>query len=71
MKKEEASISLFDHLGRAAGTKLGEEVYQAAKKAKEPVNTRYVATKYYKGEVMLYREEFLKEYFNGKRINRG
>jgi hypothetical protein len=71
MKREEASISLYDHLGRAAGIKLGEEVYQAAKKAKEPVNTRYVETKYYKGEVMLYREEFLKEYFNGKRTNRG
>ena len=67
MRKEEASISLYDHLGRAAGIKLGEEVYQAAKKAKEPVNTRYVETKYYQGEVMLYRKEFLKEYFDAKR----
>ena len=70
MKREEASVSLYDHLGRAAGIKLGEEVYQAAKKAKEPVNTRYVETKYYKGEVMLYRREFLKEYFNGNKSSR-
>ena len=66
----EPTMSLFDYLGHAAGIKLGEEVYQAAKKAKEPVNTRYVETKYYKGEVMLYRAQFLKEYFDGKRTNR-
>ena len=69
MIKEEASVSLYDYLGYAAGIKLGEEVYKAAKLAKEPVNTRFVSNRTYKGEVMLYREEFLKEYFNGKRSN--
>jgi hypothetical protein len=69
MIKEQASVSLYDHLGYAAGIKLGEEVYKAAKSAKEPVNTRFVSNKAYKGKVMLYREEFLKEYFNGKRSN--
>jgi len=69
MIKEQASVSLYDYLGHAAGIKLGEEVYKAAKAAKEPVNTRFVSNKAYKGEVMLYREEFLKEYFNGKRSN--
>lgn len=67
MIKEQASVSLYDYLGHAAGIKLGEEVYKAAKSAKEPVNTRFVRNKAYKGEVMLYREEFLKEYFDAKR----
>lgn len=67
MIEEQASVSLYDYLGHAAGIKLGEEVYIAAKSAKEPVNTRFVSNKVYNGEVMLYREEFLKEYFDAKR----
>ena len=74
MKKKsielEPTMSLYDYLGRAAGIKLGEQVYQAAKKAKEPVKTRHVETKYYNGEVMLYRPQFLKQYFDGKTTNR-
>ena len=70
MIKEQASVSLYDYLGHAAGIKLGEEVYKAAKSAKEPVATREVSTTYYKGKVMLYRYEFLKEYFDAKRNSR-
>ena len=58
--------SLYDHLGYAAGASLGAEVYAAAKKAKVAVETRYVSNPRYKGEVMLYPESFLKEYFEMK-----
>jgi hypothetical protein len=63
-KKAQATVSLFDHLGYPAGTQLGADVYRAAKRKKEPVGSREVKTKTYTGKVMLYRKEFLIEYFN-------
>ena len=63
----DANTSLYDYLGQAAGVALGKEGYDAAKKAKEPVDVREVQTRYYSGKVMLYRREFLKEYFDGKK----
>jgi 7-cyano-7-deazaguanine synthase len=59
-------ISLYDYLGRAAGKDLGDQVYKAAVRLKEKVDTRWVDTKTYKGKVMLYRREFLDEYFTTK-----
>jgi len=56
-------ISLFDYLGHAAGTQLGTQVYEVAKRIKEPVDTRYVKTKTYEGKVVVYRRAFLDEYF--------
>ena len=59
-------MSLFDYLGHAAGGELGKQVYDAAYHLKVPVETRHVQTKTYTGEVMLYPEGFLKEYFENK-----
>lgn len=59
-------VSLFDYLGRAAGTDLGAKVYQASTRLKEKVETREVRTKTYTGRVMLYRKQFLEEYFDIK-----
>ena len=59
-------MSLFDYLGRPAGGELGKQVYDAAYNLKVPVETRYVKTKTYTGDVMLYPEAFLKEYFEMK-----
>lgn len=58
--------SLFDHLGKAAGPELGEKVYIAAKKAKQPIRIRHVSNKNYEGKIILYSPLFLNEYFNGK-----
>ncbi len=63
----DATTSLYDYLGQAAGPALGKDVYKVALISKEPVATREVNTTYYKGKVMLYRYEFLKEYFDAKR----
>jgi len=59
-------MSLFDYLGRPAGGELGKQVYNAASQLKIPVETRQVKTKNYTGDVMLYPEGFLKEYFEMK-----
>jgi hypothetical protein len=56
-------MSLFDYLGRPAGGELGKQVYTTAHQLKVPVETRRVETKKYTGDVMLYPETFLKEYF--------
>jgi hypothetical protein len=65
--EERGLISLYDYLGYAAGMKLGEEVYAAAKKAKQPVGERQITNTRYKGKVMLYKREFLQEYFKLKK----
>lgn len=59
-------MSLYDYLGRAAGPELGKEVAETAVKLKETIHKRYVTNTRYKGEVLLYRREFLDEYFQNK-----
>lgn len=66
MENKVEMVSLYDYLGRAAGAELGKEVADAAVKAKETIGRRVVNNVRYKGEVMLYRREFLNEYFTAK-----
>ena len=66
----DATFSLFDYLGQKAGPELGKDVYKAALREKEPTAVREISNKAYTGKVMLYRKEFLKEYFDGKRNSR-
>jgi hypothetical protein len=66
----DATFSLYDYLGQKAGPALGEDVYKAALREKEPVGVREISNKAYTGKVMLYRKEFLKEYFDAKRNSR-
>jgi hypothetical protein len=56
-------ISLYDYLGRAGGPELGAKTTAAAVSMGIQLETRYVETKGYKGNVMLYPENFLKLYF--------
>lgn len=64
--EEVGLVSLYDYLGYAAGSELGKEVATAATKAKEKIGKRYITNTRYKGEVLLYRKEFLQEYFSTK-----
>tara|TARA_R110002050_G_scaffold35588_4_gene89242 strand:- start:96 stop:362 length:267 start_codon:yes stop_codon:yes gene_type:complete len=66
----DATYSLFDYLGQKAGPELGKDVYKTALREKEPVGIREISNKSYTGKVMLYRKEFLKEYFDAKRNSR-
>jgi hypothetical protein len=65
--EERGLISLYDYLGYAAGAQLGKEVAAVAMKTKEKIGKRFVTNTRYKGEVLLYRREFLQEYFSTKR----
>ena len=59
-------LSLYDHLGYAAGGELGKEVAEAAAKSKVKFELREVSNPKYTGKVMLYPENFLKEFFAAK-----
>ena len=56
-------VSLFDYLGRPAGSDLGKAVYTAAKASKVPVAERHVSTKNYTGKILMYPKSFLDKYF--------
>jgi len=63
-------MSLYEYLGRAAGSELGKEVAEVAVKLKETIKEQEVSNPKYTGKVKLYRREFLDEYF-GKKIYNG
>ena len=56
-------ISLFDYLGKPGGKELGARTTSSAVSMGITLDTRYVETKGYKGNVVLYPENFLKLYF--------
>ena len=58
-------ISLYDYLGHAAGSDVGQQVAYAAAKAGVLTETRQVSNPVYKGPVMLYPRSFLDLYFKG------
>ena len=64
--KEEPTVSLFDYLGYAAGARLGKQVAEAAVKCNEKIAKKAISTRTYTGDVLMYRPQFLKEFFNSK-----
>jgi hypothetical protein len=64
--KEEPTVSLFDYLGYAAGPRLGKEVAEEAVRCNEKIAKKAISTRTYTGDVLLYRPQFLKEFFNSK-----
>ena len=67
MEKQDVFVSLFDFLGKPAGTELGKAVYMSAKNQRQVTKMREVSNKKYTGKVVLYKPEFLEEYFYGKK----
>ena len=57
-------LSLYDHLGKPAGEKLGLEVATAARKQGIEIKTREVSNPKYEGTIMLYPSDWLTNYFN-------
>jgi hypothetical protein len=57
-------VSLFDFLGKPAGTELGGQVFKEAKTQKIRVQSRQVTNPKYTGQVMCYPKQFLETYFN-------
>ena len=72
-------MSLYDYLGRAAGSELGRQVAEAASISRVKSEMREVSNPKYTGKVMLYPKTFLDLYFknglnegtNGKQLLRG
>jgi len=65
-KTENMSMkSLYDYLGHAAGSELGQQVATAARKVGVKGEIREVSNPVYKGPVMLWPEAFLDLYFKG------
>ena len=61
-------VSLYDYLGYAAGPELGKRVAGYAKLKHITPEKRFVSNPKYTGEVLLYPEEFLNEYFEAEKI---
>jgi len=62
---EEQLVSLYDYLGKAAGSKLGKQVYEYVHNTKRNnlIKTREVKNSKYEGKVLLYPKYILDEYF--------
>ena len=56
-------LSLYDYLGKPAGSELGREVAQAASKAGIKLETREVSNPKYTGIIYLYPKDFLDSHF--------
>jgi len=59
------NVSLYDYLGHAAGSDLGQKVATAARQAGVKGEMREVSNPVYKGPVMLWPRAFLDLYFKG------
>ena len=59
------NVSLYDYLGHAAGSELGQKVATAARQAGVRGEMREVSNPVYKGPVMLWPRAFLDLYFKG------
>jgi len=55
--------SLYEYLGRAAGSELGKAVATAATKAKVKIDSHEVSNSKYTGTILKYPVSFLNEYF--------
>lgn len=62
----EEYLSLFDYLGRAAGSDLGKQVAAYAKSKKVKPTTRFVETAKYKGRILMYPKPLLEDFFKTK-----
>jgi hypothetical protein len=59
-------MSLYEYLGRAAGSNLGNQVYKKSLELSIKTTTRTVSNPKYSGKIMMYPKEFLDAYFSNK-----
>jgi len=55
--------SLYEYLGRAAGSELGKQVATAAGRANVKITSHHVENAKYTGTILKYPVSFLNEYF--------
>ena len=68
LNKQVEMLSLYDYLGRAAGSKLGKKVADYATIRKQKYQVKNIENPAYQGEIMMYSREFLDEYFKVEKI---
>ena len=56
-------LSLYEYLGKAAGSGLGKQVWEAASKQGIKAQTREVSNPKFEGTILLYPKDFLEMYF--------
>lgn len=56
-------LSLYEYLGRAAGSQLGKEVAKKAYDSGVTIQTHEVSNPKYEGQILKYPKTFLDEYF--------
>ena len=56
-------ISLFDYLGKAAGSELGKKVASAAQLENIPHTIKEIDNVAYSGKIMMYPKTFLDKFF--------
>ena len=61
-------VSLYDYLGKAAGSELGKQVADYASIRKTKFGTRTISIPTFKGQIMLYTKEFLDEFFQVQKL---
>lgn len=58
--------SLYEYLGRAAGSELGKQVALAAEQARVKIDSHEVSNTKYTGRILKYPVSFLNEYFGAE-----
>lgn len=66
VKDEIEYYSLYEYLGHAGGSTLGDEVNTEAQKRKQPFIQQYVSNSVFNGNVFCYTKKFLNKYFKKK-----
>ena len=56
-------LSLYEYLGKAAGSELGKQVWEAASKQGIKAQSREVSNPKFEGTILLYPKDFLEFYF--------
>ena len=59
----EQMMSLYDYLGKAAGSALGKQVYLEASIKRIKIDKKHVSNPVYTGQIIMYPKSFLDSYF--------
>jgi len=62
-------LSLYDYLGKPAGSELGKQVANAASANKVRIDVKYVSNPKYSGEILMYPKEWLDKYFQVSQVD--
>lgn len=62
-------ISLYDYLGKPAGSELGKQVAKEATNSKIQMEFKQVSNPKYKGNILMYPKVWLDEYFQVSQVD--